>query len=179
MNYTNYEANVVVKYKVKLMGWPHDKFVSPYNINTVDELRNLRDALRCRSCFWMGLSSREVMQYAKDREGRMAAGEVVGKKRKERSDKRSKKGLRNKPVVEEDDDEGDLAGGSVGEGPSKRRKVSASEKGQGKVKAKRAKGKANMAAKTAKKRKVPAQSARSQVPPSQELNSDSDSNNDE
>ena len=84
MNYNNYDVNVVFKYKVRLEGWPLDRFVSPYNFDTIDELRNLRDALRCGSCFWMGLSSREVTQHAKDMSERTAAGEVIGKKRKER-----------------------------------------------------------------------------------------------
>lgn len=166
MNYTNYEANIVLKYKVKLVGWPHDKFVSPYNINTVDELRNLRDALHCGSCFWMGLSSREVAQYVKAMDERTAAGEVIGKKRKERSDKGAKKGPRNQHAAVEDDleDERGSAGDPVGERPSKRQKVTA-----------RAKGKENVAGKTTKRKR---KSAKSQVPPSREVISDTDLDDD-
>jgi hypothetical protein len=170
MNYNNYDVNVVLKYKVRLAGWPLAKFVSPYNFNTIDELRDLRDALRCGSCFWMGLSPREVAQHVREMNERTAAGEVLGKKRKERSDKGSKKGPRNRPV-EEDDDEGVVAGGSVDEGPSKQRKITS----------KSAKGNENKATKSTKsKRRGAAQSAKSQVPPtSRAMISDTDDSDDE
>ena len=103
MNYNNYEVNVVLKYKVRLTGWLHDKFISPYNFNTIDELRDLRDALRCGSCFWMGLSKRQITQHVKEMKEWTEAGKVIGKKHKERSDKGSKKGPRNQPVGDDAD----------------------------------------------------------------------------
>lgn len=170
MNYTNYDVNVVVKYKVRLVGWPHDKFVSPYNINTVDEVRDLRDALRCGSCFWMGLSTREVAQYVKEMDERTAAGEVIGTKRKQRSDRGTKRGPRNRPANARDNDEDESAGGGLaGEGPSKRQKVSVPKKAK-------TRGKENMAGKTGKSRqRKGVQSAKSQVPPSKEILTDTDS----
>ena len=145
MNYNNYDVSVVLKYKIRLVGWPLDKFASPYNFNTVDELRDLHDALRCGSCFWMGLSSRELTNHAKEMKERTAAGEVIGTKRKERSDKGSKKGPRKRTrPAEEVEDEDD-------EGPSKKRQ---------KIKSKKGKGKEN--ARNPKKKRG---SAKSQVPP--------------
>jgi hypothetical protein len=164
MNYTNYEVNVVIKYKVKLVGWPHEKLVSPYNINTVDELRNVRDALRCGSCFWKGLSSREVGQYVKELEQRTAAGEVIGKKRKGRSDKGTKRGAKKKPATMEDNSDEE----SAGEGPSKRQKVSTRSKGRGKENRK-----------SGKSRQVGTKSAKSQVPPSQEIITNTDFDTDD
>ena len=152
---------MVIKYKVKLVGWPLDKFVSPYSIYTVDELRNLRDALHCGSCYWKGLSTREVSQYVKDIEERETAGEVIGKKRKSRSDKGTKKGAR-KPMNGKDVNDED----SAGEGPSKRQKVSAPKK------ATKTKGKENR--KTGKSKRGATKSGKSQVPPSKEIISDTD-----
>ena len=179
MNYANYDTGIILKYKVKLQGWPHHKLVSPYDIHTIDELRNVRDALRCGSCFWMSISSREVTQHAKDVAEREAAGEVVGKKRKERSDKGTKKGPRTtQPECEESDEED---GGSLGEGPSKRQRVSGSDKRKvmsrkAKATSRKAKGKENTATGMAKsKTKRPTQSVRAQVPPSHPFISDSDS----
>lgn len=142
MNYNNYDVNVVLKYKVRLAGWPLDKFISPYNFNTIDELRDLRDALRCGSCFWMGLSSREVAQHVKEMKERTEAGEVLGKKRKERSDKGSKKGPRKRPAGEDEVNSDD-------ETPAKRRKVT-SKKAKGSTKGQQ-------------------RSAKSQVPPTSEM----------
>ena len=165
MNYTNYKTNVVIKYKVKLVGWPLEKFASPYSIYTVDELRNLCDALRCGSCYWKVLSTREVSQYVKDIEERVAAGEVIGKKRKSMSDKGTKKGAR-KPANGKGDDDDD----SAGEGPSKRQKVLALKK------ATKTKGRENR--KTGKSKRGPTKSGKSQVPPSKDILTDTDSDTD-
>ena len=133
MNYNNYDVNVVLKYKVRLVGWPLDKFIS--------QLRDLRNALRCGSCFWMGLSLREVAQHVKEMKERTEAGEVLGKKRKERSDKGSK-GPRKRPAGEDEVNSDDKT-------PAKRRKVT-SKKAKGSTKGKR-------------------RSAKSQVPPTSEM----------
>jgi hypothetical protein len=108
--------------------------------------------------------------YVKEMEERMAAGEVIGKKRKGRSDKGSKRGPRNKGrgVGNQENDGEDSAGDSAGEGPSKRPKVSAPKK------AKTTKGKE---IRTTGKSKRGTKSAKSQVPPSQlsqEIISDTD-----
>ena len=129
MNYNNYDTKVVQKYRVKIIGWTHNKLISPFNIHTVDELRTLRDALRCGACYWARLTRAELTKHSEEMEMREAAGEVVVVKRKERSDKGKKKGPRAKLGV-------DRAAVKIwtalfmthenGAGPSKRRKVAAS-----------------------------------------------------
>jgi hypothetical protein len=45
MNYDNYDEKVVQRLKVKLVGWPFEKIISPAKLYTVGELRTLRDTL--------------------------------------------------------------------------------------------------------------------------------------
>ncbi|KIJ91094.1 hypothetical protein K443DRAFT_135562 [Laccaria amethystina LaAM-08-1] len=97
MNYQNYNTQVIERLGVKLVGWTHNKLVSPYEIHSVDDLRMLHNALVCGACFWMRLSKREMTRHKVDMEEREAAGEVVVKKRKARSDKGIPKGPRKKP----------------------------------------------------------------------------------
>lgn len=149
MNYQNYDSQIVHRLSVKLVGWTHHELVSPYEIHSADDLRTLHAALVCGVCFWMRLSKGEVAWHKADMEKCEAAGEVVKKKRKERSDKGMTKGPRKKVGAngnsrEEDDTEA---------GPSKRRKVDEWKKGKGKAAAKKSK---------------------TQIPPSNEFISDSD-----
>ncbi|KAL0948657.1 hypothetical protein HGRIS_010460 [Hohenbuehelia grisea] len=68
MNYINYETAIVSTYRIRLVGWPKDvKFTAPSLITSLkpEEVRTHQDALA----------------------DRREAGEVVGKKRKTRSDK--------------------------------------------------------------------------------------------
>ena len=46
MNYDNYKEKVIQRLKVKLVGWPFEKVVSPTKLYTIGELRTLRDAVR-------------------------------------------------------------------------------------------------------------------------------------
>jgi hypothetical protein len=87
MNYVNYEAAVVERYKVKLVGWTFKQFVSPADINTLHDIRALRDALKNGGCHWVQLSTQEVREHVVSVDERREAGEVVGRKRKECSDK--------------------------------------------------------------------------------------------
>jgi hypothetical protein len=87
MNYVNYEAAVVKTYKVKLVGWTFKKFISPANINTLHDIRALRDALKNGGCHWVPLSPQELKEHVAHVDERRESGEVVGRKRKERSDK--------------------------------------------------------------------------------------------
>ena len=150
MNYQNYNSQIIQRLGVKLVGWTHHEVVSPYEITGVDDLRTLRDALVCGACFWMRLSKGELARHKADLEKREAAGEVVTKKRKERSDKGMPKGPRKRVCAQlSDEEEGE---DEAGAGPSKRRK-----------------GKENVD--VVKKRKA---RARAQLPPSKELLSDTD-----
>ena len=117
MNYLNYEREIMQKHWVKLVSFTYHEFVSPFNINTVNDLRILRDVLRCGSCCWVWMTKGEVTRHSADLVAREAAGASIGKKRKERSDK----GLTRGPQRKKDahDNEEDVPG------PSKRQKVSA------------------------------------------------------
>ncbi|KAG1859758.1 hypothetical protein F4604DRAFT_1930484 [Suillus subluteus] len=47
MNYPNYVKSIVLSYSIILDGWPTNiPFTSPWNIHTVAEIRELRDALK-------------------------------------------------------------------------------------------------------------------------------------
>lgn len=102
MNYVNYDMNVVQKYSTELVGWTFTKFVSPYEIHTIDDIRQLLAALRCGACHWKRLTKMELTRHAKGLEERQAAGETVGKKRKKRADAGVKKGPRKRPLVDSD-----------------------------------------------------------------------------
>lgn len=157
MNYQNYDTQIILRLGVKLVGWTYHSLVSPYEIYTIDDLRTLHDSLVCGACFWMRLTKREMTQHKADIEKREAAGEVVTKKRKERSDKGVPKGPRKKQGVQEDSDKED----GPEAGPSKKTKLD--KKGKGKV-----------VAKNLKAANLKAAKARSQLPPSNEFLSDTD-----
>ncbi|KIL55666.1 hypothetical protein M378DRAFT_90577 [Amanita muscaria Koide BX008] len=94
MNYINYDLQIVQRRRVKLAGWPSTvKFISPSNMTCTGDARSLLHALRTKTCRWVQLSPGE------------AAGEVVGRKRKERSDKGRKRKRRNTDEQEQDPDE--------------------------------------------------------------------------
>ena len=83
MNYNNYEEKVIQRLKVKLVGWPFEKVVSPIKLYTIGELRTLRDALQSGACAWVQLSNQELKLHADHMVVRRKGGEVVGKTRKE------------------------------------------------------------------------------------------------
>lgn len=88
MSYVNYERDIVTRYKVKLVGWPPAvKFASPSEIGTVDDIRLLRQALKVGDCKWIIQTRRQQQAHIETLAARVASGEVVGKKRKQRSDK--------------------------------------------------------------------------------------------
>jgi hypothetical protein len=149
MNYQNYDTQIIQRLSVKLVGWTHHELVSPYEIHGVDDLRTLHAALVCGACFWMRLSKGEVARHKADVEKREAAGEVVKRKRKERSDKGVPKGPRKKVGADGDSGEDEPEAG-----PSKKRKVDTHKKGKGKAATKNAK---------------------TQLPPSKEIITDTDS----
>ena len=157
MNYMNYDTQIIQKLGVKLVGWTFHRIVSPYEIYAIDDLRSLHDALVCGACFWMRLSKRELANHKAEIEKRELMGEVVTKKRKERSDKGVLKGPKKKQGAQEVDDSDEQEAG-----PSKRTKEGATatkSKGKGKAPA---------------KKKATAAKARAQLPPSNEYISDTD-----
>lgn len=93
-NYANYETKMVRDEGIKFIGWPLEKFGSPSDINTIGELRRLRDALNSGACRLVKLTENERLAHAKDMEDRQNTGEVIGKKRKTRSDAGTARGKR-------------------------------------------------------------------------------------
>ncbi|KAG2336450.1 hypothetical protein BDR05DRAFT_864917, partial [Suillus weaverae] len=76
MNYPNYIKSIVLSYSIILDGWPATiPFTSPWNIHTVSEIRELRDALKAGTCAWKRLTKTELEKYKEDLEQRRAAGE--------------------------------------------------------------------------------------------------------
>ena len=104
MNYVNYEDNIVRRFRVKIIGWTYSAFVNPADINTITDIRTLRDALKTGACHWVSLSTQELKDREQEVEARRMNGDIVGKPRKERSDK----GARHKRrvVIDENHPEG-------------------------------------------------------------------------
>lgn len=166
ISYEHYETRIVRDLRVKLVGYtyhPTEIIISPYSIPTVGDLLTLRDALVSGACHWVRLTPGEVNRHMADLASREAAGEIVTKKRKERSDKGTVKGPRksqartNDGVTEgEDQSDNDIAG------PSKKKKVAtkskAKTKGNGKATT-RGKGKENRPSKKNKKSQLPSSKA--------------------
>jgi hypothetical protein len=115
MNYVNYDDNVVRRYRVKIVGWTYSVFVNPADINTITDIRTLRDALKTGSCHWVSLSTQEMKDHEQEVEARRTNGDIVGKPRKERSDK----GARHKRRAVTDENHPD------GRQQAKRRKTGA------------------------------------------------------
>ena len=93
MCYRKYDQNIVTKHKVELVGWPASiKFANPSEIGTVDEIRKLRQALMVGECKWIVQSRGQQAAYAEKVARKVAAGEQVAKKRKQRSDKGKRRG---------------------------------------------------------------------------------------
>lgn len=92
MNYVNYDRAIMEKYKVQLRGWPVNiVFQNPSDIGLIDKLRALREALRTGTCMWVRMSKAEENEHAAMLKRTQDAGGVVGKPRKTRSDKGTKR----------------------------------------------------------------------------------------
>ncbi|KAH7918001.1 hypothetical protein BV22DRAFT_1025317, partial [Leucogyrophana mollusca] len=119
MNYDNYETKIMQNLKVKLVGWPSDvPFTSPSKINTVTEVRKLRDALKDGTCHWVAMSAADIEEHAKSLATRLAEGVTVGKARAPRADRGKPRGKRS-------------AGGKENRRPSKRAKTASRRRGKG------------------------------------------------
>ena len=88
MNYVNYDKSIVQKYRVKIVRWPENvKFTNPASLASMDELRQLRQALRTHDCHWVKITEREVRLHMESIKEWEAGGESVSRKWKQRSDK--------------------------------------------------------------------------------------------
>ena len=73
---------------LKLVGWPKNvKFITPVNLSSVDEVRALIHALKSEECRWVSLSTADIEEHMASIVAREAAGEQIGWKRKQLSDK--------------------------------------------------------------------------------------------
>ncbi|KAG1738869.1 uncharacterized protein EDB91DRAFT_1054381 [Suillus paluster] len=107
MNYPNYIKSIVLSYSIVLDGWPATiPFTSPWNIHTVCEIQELRDALKAGTCAWKRLTKTELEKYKEDLERRRAAGETVGKPRKKRSNSGTSRKCKN---MQREDTEGECS----------------------------------------------------------------------
>jgi hypothetical protein len=107
MNYVNYDTKVIELYQTKLIGWTYCEFKSPFDIHTIDDVRILLEALQCGTCCWVRMTKSDMNNHRYEVEKRKAAGEIVGKVRKSRSDKGIKRPRKKAPGVGEDDGEDD------------------------------------------------------------------------
>ena len=106
---------------MKLVGWTHHEFKSPFDIHTIDDVRLLLDALQSGSCHWKRMTKGEVNRHKKDLEKRRAEGETIGKPRQPRSDIGTKRPQKKAPGMGEEDDDDAL--------PAKKQKKRTSKKG--------------------------------------------------
>lgn len=93
MNYVNYKTSIVQKYHVQLVGWPSDiPFANPHQLTTIATAKSLQSALAVSTCKWVVLSKRQQKEHADALEASAEGGQVVGRKRKIRSDKGKRRG---------------------------------------------------------------------------------------
>lgn len=122
MSYIKYEHDIMLKLGVKLVGWPPGvPFASPSTIGTVGDVRVLREALKCGECHWVTLSRREREDHTAKLTAAAREGDPTARKRKQRSDKgtkRTKKGSKAVPALVLPED----LGSPVTQLPTKQRK---------------------------------------------------------
>ncbi|KAJ7577339.1 hypothetical protein C8J56DRAFT_898977 [Mycena floridula] len=81
MSYTNYEKDVIVQLKFKLIGWPSTvPFRAPSTLERLSDVSDLLSALRSGACQWKHVSHQELL----DAQANLA--DAVPVKRKRRSD---------------------------------------------------------------------------------------------
>jgi hypothetical protein len=125
MNYVNYDKSIVQSHHVKIVGWPESvPFITPSNMTRCDDARNLLHALRSNTCHWVRLSRTEVNEHMDSICQREAAGETVGRKRKERADKGKKRKRRCHDNWEDSEDisDGDGTGSDASQARRSKRK---------------------------------------------------------
>ncbi|KAI6007114.1 hypothetical protein EDD15DRAFT_2152962 [Pisolithus albus] len=91
LRFANFEQ-IKYKFGIDYEGWPDGiPFSSPYKIQTIDEIRRLRDAIRENSFQWIKMTPSQHQEYRKQVDARRKAGEMVGVPRQGRSDKGKKR----------------------------------------------------------------------------------------
>jgi hypothetical protein len=93
MCYVKYDWDIISKHKVKIVGWPKAvKFANPSEIRTVDEIQKLCQTLKLSKCKWVAQFRRQQAAHTEMLATKVAASELVVKKRKQRSDKGKMRG---------------------------------------------------------------------------------------
>ncbi|KAI5990755.1 hypothetical protein EDD15DRAFT_2169882 [Pisolithus albus] len=91
LRFANFEQ-IKYKFGIDYEGWPDGiPFSSPYKIQTIDEIRRLRDAIRENTFQWVKMTLSQHQEYRKQVDARRKAGETVGVPRQGRSDKGKKR----------------------------------------------------------------------------------------
>ncbi len=108
MNYDNYEAKIVEKYGVALVGFPC-KLANPANLSRT-HLEQVISTFNDGTCYWKKLSKLELDTRIKHNQGRQAAGEQVYKvrkvvSRKQRGDPKSAETIEDEHVDGDEEDE--------------------------------------------------------------------------
>jgi len=153
MNYMNYDMWVIQKFQIKLVRWTYNKFISPFEIHTIDDVHTLVQALHCGRCHWVHMTVVEVTKHAGDMEAKKAAGETVGKPQKVRSDLGSKRAC--KGLTEDDENEGS---DNNEQGLAKKKKTAVCKlatSGKSSAARKTAKGKSNACTSKSSKSQLP------------------------
>lgn len=92
MHYTNYHKDIVQRYKVKLVGWTHSKFVNPSELSTsLPPLQVLLDAIKSGECKFIKLTADEVRDEDDLYREKIRNGEIILKERATRKDKGKKR----------------------------------------------------------------------------------------
>lgn len=103
MQYTNYEADIVIKYGIELVGWTHDKFCNPSELsNSLEPLRTLLDALNNQMCKFVKLSPQDRRTREAKYQADVASGIIPGKQRKTRKDSGTTRKRKASGIMETD-----------------------------------------------------------------------------
>jgi hypothetical protein len=110
MSYANFDTDIKMAWKVKLVGWPDDiPFVKPSELGSGDRVRRICSMVRSSQIHWVYLGLDEIAELEADIERRRAAG-TLHKARKPRADKGGKhKSTQRCRDDDEDKDEGNDA----------------------------------------------------------------------
>jgi hypothetical protein len=92
MNYVNYDIAIIQKHKVELVEWlAMNPFANPLAIGTVGSVWMLREALTISECKWIAQTNHQQAVHAAMLKMKCNAGNTIGKKRKQQSDKGKKR----------------------------------------------------------------------------------------
>ena len=117
MNYDQYNYQIVLRYGVRLLGWPKDlEFKSPSRMHNVTDLHTLRNALQAKTCRWVKLSRQELKDFEADVKRREADGTLKKKERKQRSDRGKRRRGSEEGDEEDEEDEEDEGNGKAASG---------------------------------------------------------------